>query len=251
MPAKSRLYRQAARTRNRQIHDADGETVRDMIKIKSLCLMTAAAVSLASFALTDPAEAAREKFDRTKPHTNAGSAIGAAAQPDRPGKPGRPDRPGRPGKSSKPGKPGKPGQPDKPVSAQPQVLSNLVFHMPHPAGPLPGAPNTGYCGKQAGGSSGVAGEVVLGVRNAGFNPVPQFFVSVTMKGANNTTSTINKPVGPLGPGAVATATFPLNKAAWQMGLAPFKMKIDTGNHVEEGIGEANNQLEYACVEPAG
>ena len=208
-----------------------------MIKIKSLCLLTAAAVSLAFLTLSDPAEAAKEKYERTKPHTNVGSARGAAAQPDRPGKPGRPERPGRPGK------------PDKPGSGQPEVLSNLVFHMPYPAGPLPGAPKTGYCGKQSGGA--VAGEVVLGVRNAGFNPVPQFFVSVTMKGGNNTTSTINKPVGPLGPGAVATATFPLNKAAWHKGLAQFKMKLDTGNHVEEGIGEANNQLEYACVAPAG
>ncbi|WP_179954121.1 CARDB domain-containing protein [Denitrobaculum tricleocarpae] len=128
-----------------------------------------------------------------------------------------------------------------------EILPDLVFHMPYPSGPLPGAPKTGYCGKQ--GSTALASEVVVGVRNKGLKPVRNSFVSVTMRTSPTTTSTVNKPLGPLAAGAVGTVKFPLSKGAWKDGEAKFKMKIDTGNDIKEGAGENNNQREYTCVEP--
>ncbi len=214
-----------------------------MFKIKPLCLISAAAVSVAAMTHSIPAEAAKETFERTKPHVNVGSQGGSSAQPQ------RPSRPGNPGKPTKPGPREDHNSTKVPGYSVIEILPDLVFHMPYPSGPLPGAPKTGYCGKQ--GSTALASEVVVGVRNKGVKPVPNSFVSVTMRTSPTTTSTINKPLGPLAPGAVGTVKFPLSKGAWKKGEAKFKMKIDTGNDIKEGAGESNNQREYACVEPAG
>lgn len=192
------------------------------MKIKILTVVALAAIAAGALSLSEPAVAAKEKFQRSK-STTPGAAVGQPA-----------------GKK----------QPLGPKGGRQIKRSNmdLVFKQPYPNGPLVGAPMSGYCGSNQGG--GVAKSVVVAVKNNGSETVGHFMVKVTFVDAY---TSLSRAYGPINPGPAADIdSWTIPNSAWKHGMARFTVEIDSDKQISEGVaGEANNYMEGYCVAPAG
>ncbi len=129
---------------------------------------------------------------------------------------------------------------------------NLRLKLPNPYGPLPGAPNSGFCGSSQGG--GAAKYVTVHVVNKGTAPAGMFKVRVTFTDAPAYAKTVEKDFGPFPVGPTADlAGFPIPNSAWNNGMARFVIQIDPYMQIDEGgkAGKKDNSAESYCVAAAG
>ncbi|HIC80655.1 MAG TPA: hypothetical protein EYP07_06775 [Kiloniellaceae bacterium] len=202
------------------------------MKFNTLSMLGLAVATVGLLAYSDAAPAAgggTERFDRTKPHTSISVQGVRKGQPQRPG--------------LQQGGGAQQHQGDYP---------NLRLRLPNPYGPLPGAPNSGFCGSSQGG--GAAKYVTVHVVNKGTAPAGMFKVRVTFTDAPAHAKTVEKDFGPFPVGPTADlAGFPIPNSAWSNGMARFVIQIDPYMQIDEGgkAGKKDNTKESYCVAAAG
>ena len=180
--------------------------------------------------------AAKEKFERVKPHANVGTVAPQTGVPTpnarktlkkRPGGGGRPQGPGR-------------------IGALPQADLTIVQILPAP-NPVEGLPNQGYCYKWPKG--GAANRLVFKTRNNGTAAAPASTVRVTFSGAGN----VDVPTAALQPGQEWNQEIWIPNGCYPGGYhgsCNYTIRLDANNQVSES-NEANNQDQSLCLLPAG
>ena len=204
--------------------------------MKRTLTLALAAICLIGTAYTgNAAEAAKAQFERTKPH------MSVAPKPTDP----TPPTAGTIQKRTQTPPPTGPG------GLAAKEWTDLEPLAPNPVGPLPGAPNSGFCGSNQGG--GVAKVILTSVKNNGTKPGGNFHNKVIFPNAD--------PADPLqtqedsytdgGPGFTpAKIFFNIPASAWKNGKASFMFIVDSKSEVNEN-NELNNIYSGHCVEPAG
>ncbi len=121
----------------------------------------------------------------------------------------------------------------------------------HPLGPVPGGPNSGYCGPGVGGSGGVSNWVKIKVRNLGNKTTEPFDIKIIFDDAAPADRMKQENYGTLGPnsnGSSVGAQIPAS--AWKSGIARFTIIADPTKKVRE-TNENNNVVKSHCSAPAG
>jgi hypothetical protein len=194
---------------------------------KTMIMGTAILTALAVAAIiipssSDAAAGAKEKFDRNKPHVNV--VV----------------RPTHKMKIFKHKRGVKDLAPNKYV--------DLVPLAPNPVGPLPGAPNSGFCGSNLGG--GVAKHVLTSVKNNGNTAGGTFHNKVIFPHADPADRVQEDSYTDSNPGFnPAKVFFVIPASAWKNGKASFMFIVDSKKAVGES-SELNNIYSGHCVEPA-
>ncbi|MCG8492411.1 MAG: hypothetical protein MI743_12405 [Sneathiellales bacterium] len=189
--------------------------------------LLAASVALATaFNLVGNAQAAggaKETFERTKPHMKVSPT------------PQKPERK-------------KAGKPNRAVGGfKPKPFVDLYPAAKFPAGPFPGAPNSGFCGTNNGGA---AKYILVGAKNNGTKAGGQFINRVTFPNALPSERVIEDPYIDSGPGfGTSYIAFPIPASAWKNGKAKYVIKVDSKLDVKE-TNEGNNIATGYCKAPA-
>ena len=219
---------------------------RDTIGIRSTFGLAAAATAIGLVfgqvpASADEAQApqmiqlaAKETFERTKPHNNVGT-IGNTAKPDATKRLSTGPR----------GSGGTPQGPDK-LGAPGLADLTIVQILPAP-NPVEGLPNQGYCYKWPKG--GAANRLVFKTRNNGTAAAPASTVRVTFSGAGN----VDVPTSALQPGQEWNQEIWIPNGCYPGGYhgsCNYTIRLDANNQVQES-NEANNQDQSLCLLPAG
>ena len=130
----------------------------------------------------------------------------------------------------------------------PNKYVDLVPLAPNPVGPLPGAPNSGFCGSNLGG--GVAKHVLTSVKNNGNTAGGNFHNKVIFPHADPADRVQEDSYTDGGPGFTpAKVFFVIPASAWKNGKASFMFIVDSKKAVGES-SELNNIYSGYCVEPA-
>jgi outer membrane lipoprotein SlyB len=169
---------------------------------------------------SDAAGGAKTKFERNKPHVNVGTIGHHRGTKFRPG--------------------------SKNLAAKKYV--DLVPLAPNPVGPLPGAPNSGFCGSNLGG--GAAKHVLTSVKNNGNTAGGTFHNKVIFPQADPADRVQEDSYTDAGQGFnPAKVFFVIPASAWKNGKASFMFIVDSKKAVGES-SELNNIYSGHCVEPA-
>ncbi len=137
----------------------------------------------------------------------------------------------------------------RPGKFAPAPFTDLAPLAPNPVGPLPGAPNSGFCGTNQGG--GVAKVVLTSVKNNGTKAGGNFHNKVIFLDAAPADRVHEDPYTDAGPGFTpAKVFFNIPASAWKNGKARFTFIVDSRKKVSE-TNENNNKVTSYCVEPAG
>ncbi|GJL86130.1 MAG: hypothetical protein DHS20C02_19050 [Micavibrio sp.] len=201
------------------------------MKTRTLSMIAAASLLMGGVLLADTADAAKAQFERTKPHVNV------APTPTDPTNPT--------GTIQKRGHTPPPTGPGGLSGAKTIDLEPLA---PNPVGPLPGAPNSGFCGSNQGG--GVAKVILTSVKNNGNAAGGNFHNKVIFPDADPADKVQEDSYTDGGPGFTpAKVFFNIPASAWKNGKASFMFIVDSKSEVNE-TNELNNIFSGHCVEPA-
>ncbi|MEP4191135.1 MAG: CARDB domain-containing protein [Sneathiella sp.] len=118
----------------------------------------------------------------------------------------------------------------------------------HPLGPVPGGPNSGYCGP---GVNGVSDWVKIKIINQGNTASKKFDIKIIFDDADPADKMKQENYGTLGPGASGSSVgAQIPASAWKSGIARFTIIADPTKKVRES-NENNNIVKSHCSEPAG
>ncbi len=188
-----------------------------MMTYRVLAISVAIATMATMMGNANAAGGAKTTFERTKPHVNVSPV---------------------------------PRSKDKRTSSgglKPKPFVDLYPTAKFPAGPFPGAPNSGFCGTNNGGA---AKYILVGAKNHGTKPGGNFINRVTFPNALPSERVVEDPYTESGPGfGTAYIAFPIPASAWKNGKAQYVIKVDAKSDVAE-TNESNNKAVGYCKAPA-